>query len=251
MSQKSISALLDEYRDNNCDLALALNDIKGELNLTSRRLLNKERELQKVHEENVHLKRDVAQYEAQINTWRTMFLDLVQANTKKYTEVMAKIGLAKMPQTSAAAAAATTSTDVGRPTATTTTTAQQQMPNQRIEAVRRRRHSLGSPRILPNLNEDSMENTSDISLTPKSSMPEHITARRRAESPPRKLLIRSEVKKMDEIAEKASSRSSSNESLDSIDNKENSITNGSGRASRRAAPKNLAEPKLTTKLRRN
>lgn len=241
MNDGSNSNLLETYRNNNCDLALALNDIKGELNLTTRQLLDKERELQKVFDENAHLKREVAQYEAQLSSWRMMFIDLVQANTRKYTDVMAKIGLTTMPHTSTAA---TTSIDVGR-------SAAQQMTNQRMEVIRRRRHSIGSPRQLPNLNEESMENTSDISTTPKTSIPEQKVARRRAESPPRKLLIRSNVKKLDEIAEKSSSRSSSTESLDSIDNKENSLTNGSGRASRRAAPKNLAEPKLTTKLRRN
>lgn len=226
--------LLERYRSNNCDLALALNDLKAELYTSKQRLLLKERELQRAQEDIAHLRSDLSQRDTKLNEWRSMFIELMQANTKKYTEIMAKIGFVTAPQTFA------------NPPKTN----ERPVPRTpRMDALRRRRHSMDSPCKLSNVTEESIDNTSESSMS-KANNTENINARRRAQSPPRKLIIRSDntvdVQRTDD-----KSAFSSNESLDSIDNKENAQINAGGRPSRRTAPKNLAEPKLGTKLRRN
>lgn len=232
--EQDAAELLERYRRNNCDLAVALQDLRVELSTSKQQLLLKERELQRAQESIAHLRRDLTERDTQLHSWRSIFMDLVQTNTRKYTEVMAKIGLVTGPQP-----VAKPSNSNVRPVPRTP----------RMDALRRRRHSMDSPCKLSNVTEESIDNTSESSMS-KTNITENKAARRRAQSPPRKLIIRSD-NNID--AQRTDDRSafSSNESLDSIDNKENAQVSASGRPSRRTAPKNLAEPKLGTKLRRN
>lgn len=235
MDGESQAELLERYRENNCDLALALNDIKAELDLTNKSLLNRERELQEVRDENVQLKRDLMERDSQINTWRSLFIDLVQTNTRKYTEVMQKIGLVN------SSSQQSTSTAIRE---------NDSIQCNQVDALRRRRQNPNT--YLPNLTEESVNsqfNETEISTTPNSSIPQHhITARRRVASPEPIPPIHLKSMKDNDDGEKRN-KSSSTESLDSLD-KENEQMNSNGRPTRKTAPKNLAEPKLITKLRR-
>lgn len=247
------SELLERYRSNNCDLALALNEMKTELAVANYQLVRKERALQAKQDENAILKRDLTQCQTQLvqcqtqlSSWRALIFDMVQSNTKKYTEMMAVVGLMKAPQ----APAAPTTPLPPQPTATTSNVTARPS-NARTEAIRRRRHSVDSPQRLADLTEESTANTSDVmSSPPSSAAAENVIGRRRAQSPPRKRIIRHEPNAEPRRADAVTS--SSTESLDGLGDgdKENVLSNVTSRPSRRTAPKNLAEPKLSTKLRR-
>lgn len=257
---ESQSDLLERYRSNNCDLALALNEMKSELFVANHQLLKKNRELQAAHEENVTLKRDLAQCQAKLAACSAMVFDMVQTNTKKYTDLMAVVGLLKQPPpaTSMPPPQPSTSTTPRLPAPSTApplldaknAKSETRPPTDATSSVtRRRRHSSGSPHRLANLTEESIANTSDALTSPPKAA--NVTARRREQSPPRKRTVRSDTN-TDPRPIQCAASSSSNESLDSQDgDKENVRANASGRPSRRTAPKNLAEPKLTTKMRRN
>lgn len=246
--------LLERYRSNNCELAIALNDMKSELDAINKRMLAKEREIQTIYDENAGLKKELAIRDHQLNTWRTMFVDLVQTNTRKYTEVMQKIGLVPSPNGI---------NKINVPTQhelTTPLTVKQIESNDRLNEMRRRKFSLdGSPGRLANLTEESLSSQANESnsLTPKQSPRKHIshvTARRRVSvpiqspvsSPPKK---RTESKIEKEMAGKKTQSKPMSKIPEISD--ENKTPNLNGRPSRRTAPKNLAEPKLSTKLRRN
>lgn len=246
---------LDRYRRNNVELAEALNELKIELNIVQTQLLDRNRELQKVYVENATLKSTLAQKESQISTWRAILMDLVTSNTRKYTEVMQKIGLvpaAKEPIQS-------NESPVLR-TENTISTAATQPADQisRVNLLRRQKENDVSPSGLANLTEESIHSQFNES---KNSMPSpeksvsHVTSRRRisvpTSSPPKPL--RESQKSLNSNGETKGKKSGGKlPRLDKIID-ENSPTESvvPGRPSRKTAPKNLSEPKLGTKLRRN
>lgn len=249
--------LLERYRSNNCDLALALNELKSDLDAANKRILEKERELQIIHSENASLRCDLIQRDNQLATWRAMFVDLVQANTRKYTEVMSKIGLVptanSVNKTTTNQPQHKSSTSIAQTELNTPLKTKQSDTNDRIRA---RKFSLdASQSRLSNLTEESISsqmNHSDTFTPP--SPPKRISnvTRRRVSSfhspissPPKKR----DNPLMKELADKKANRTPMLQ-IDEF-NDENKSQNMSGRPARRTKPKNLAEPKLGTKMRRN
>lgn len=252
---ESYGELLERYRSNNCELALALNDLKIELETINRKLLAKESDYQAVCSENANLKKDLAQRDTQINNWRTAFVDLVQTNTRKYTEVMQQMGLVPM-----ANGINKTNTSSNQPSTnavtemlTTPLTTKHLTTENRVNALRRRRFSLDdSPNHrLANLTEENSHISDSSSLTPNSPSAKcHVTARRRVSVPP--VSPKSSPQKKSKDKKFIQKMTDSMEMLKIPETgDENTPQNTNGRPSRRTAPKNLAEPKLRTKLRRN
>lgn len=252
---QSYNELLERYRSNNCDLALALNDLKIELDTINRKLLAKEGDLQTVYSENASLKKELAQRDTQINNWRAAFVDLVHTNTRKYTEVMQQIGL--VPKANANNKA---NTDTNQPStnaraelSTTPLTTKHLDTDNRINALRRRRFSLDeSPNYrLANLTEENSQINDSSSLTPNSPITKcHVTARRRVSVPPVSPVSSPPKKSKDKKLIEKQTDSKPMLKIPEIGD-ENTPQNTNGRPSRRTAPKNLAEPKLRSKLRRN
>lgn len=254
---ESYDKLLERYRSNNCELALALNDMKIELDAVNRKLLAKENDLQTVYAENASLKKELAQRDNQLNTWRMAFVDLVQTNTRKCTEVMQQIGLVptansiNKPNTvSVQQSSNSTKTEVS----TTPLTTQNLAIDSRVNALRRRRFSLDdSPsHRLANLTEENSQINDSSSLTPTSPITKcHVTARRRVSIPPVSPVSSPPKKLKDKKPIEKKTDSKPMIKIPEIGD-ENTPQNTNGRPSRRTtAPKNLAEPKLRTKLRRN
>lgn len=273
MSESSIIEDLERYRRNNVELALALNEMKTELNMMQMQLLEQKRELQTVYDENATLKQTIAQKDSQMNTWRAVIVDLVTTNTKKYTEMMQKVGLVPAANET-----------VNRTTKTETKTSITVEPSGSSISHPTHKsgdsHSTGRTNVQrrPRSNEDDSpdrlsdltEETSQISnqssqfddTKSSTSSPEmcvnHVTSRRRTTSVP--LItpnppLREIQERMVGNGESKGKKSSRKvKKMDKIID-ENTPTNGinatGGRSQRRAAPKNLSEPKLSTKLRRN
>lgn len=255
---------LERYRRNNVDLAVALNDLKSELNIVQMQLLDRNRELQQVFDENAALKNTLAQKDSQISTWRALIMDLVTSNAKKCTEVMQKMGL--VPATNGATKPIENSvlktenmvtTALATLATSTTPPTKSAEQNGRADVLKRQRDYEVAPSGLADLTEESIHSQFNESKSSNAS-PEknvsHVTSRRRASvptsSPPKplresqKLLIASGETK----GKKSSAKVHKLERI--ID--ENSPVNGTNaRPSRKTAPKNLSEPKLSTKLRRN
>lgn len=247
---ESYDDLLERYRSNNCELALALNDLKIELDTINRKLLAKEGDFQAVHSENINLKKELAQRDTQLNSWRTAFVDLVQTNTRKYTEVMQQIGL--VPATNGIHKNQP-STNAREEMSTTPLTTKHLATDNRINALRRRRFSLDvSPNDrLANLTEENSQIIDSFSLTPNSPIPKcHVTARRRVSVPPVSPVSSPPKKSKDKKLKEKKAVSEPMLKIPEMGD-ENTPQNTNVRPSRRTAPKNLAEPKLRSKLRRN
>lgn len=256
MSDNSLIEDLERYRRNNIELAMALNDLKSELNLTQMQLLEQNRKLQQVYDENAMLKKNIAQKDNQLSTWRASIMDLVTTNTKKYTEMMQKIGLVP-------AAYGMSNTTVKTEKNSTTNLVSTQEKNMRIHLHRPQRQDY-SPNRLADLTEESILTQSNDSKSLLSS-PEvksnNVTSRRRASVPPmtpasplRMIQERQErlVTNGETKPKKSTSKVRKMEKIVDENTEQPNETNGNGRKSqRKAAPKSLAEPKLTTKLRRN
>lgn len=248
MCDDSLEEDLERYRRNNTELAMALNDMKMELNILQEQLLDKNRELQNVYRDNALLKSNVAHKDNQINTWRSMILELVTTNTRKYTEVMQKIGL--VPASSGAAKPFETS-KITIETKVTATDA----PD-RTNFQRKYRQNDDYAGRLSNLTEESINslfNESKDAKTPEKRKT-NVTTRRRASSftpmspnSPLRLIQERMIGNGETIPVKSSVKVVKMESI--VDeNTESQPTNA--RPSRKKAPKNLCEPKLSTKMRR-
>lgn len=246
---ESYDELLERYRSNNCELALALNDLKIELDTINRKLLTKEGDFQAVYSENINLKKELAQRDTQINSWRAAFVDLVQTNTRKYTEVMQQIGLVPAANDINKKPSANAKEEMS----TTPLTTKHLATDNRINALRRRRFSLDvSPNHrLANLSEENSQINDSSSLTPNSPITKcHVTARRRVSVPPVSPVSSPPKKSKDKKLKDKKTDSKPMLKIPEIGD-ENTPQNTNGRPSRRTAPKNMAEPKLRTKLRRN
>lgn len=267
MCDSSFEEDLDRYRRNNVELAMALNDLKGDLNTIQTELLQRNRELQRAHAENATLKLDLAQKNQQLSTWRSLIIDLVQTNTNKYSEVMKKIGL--VPSAPSTAAAVNRPNQNPPPVPKTTdkalpaSTASKPIDQNGSAAIVQRRQREKDPADfaleLSDLTEESvtsqLNESRSLESTPKKN---HVVSRRRASVPPvtppstPPLALR-------QISDRMASKGETNgkkppakaKKIDKIIDENTPINNVAGRPSRKTAPKNLSEPKLSTKLRRN
>lgn len=251
MSEENDSILedLERYRRNNFELAVALNELKSEFNIVQQQVLDKNRELQTVHSENAALKQNIVQKDNLIGTWRALIIDLVTTNTKKYTELMQNVGL--VPSANG------TTKPIGNSMQKTPSVS---VKLETVSKVQRRERPEMDEDRLPDLTEESINSQFNQSLNLSSLSPEvksvsHVTSRRRTSaalttpsSPLRMIQERfiengetkrnkpiSKVPKLDEIPD---------------ENTQNTKASG-GRPARKTAPKNLSEPKLSTKMRRN
>lgn len=256
MSDDSILEDLERYRRNNFELAVALNELKSELNIVQLQLLDKNRELQKVYGENAALRQSVSQKDTQIGTWRSLIIDLVTTNTKKYTEIMQSIGLVP------SASGTTKSNGINPPVQVEKelSTTPKVVKNSDLAAKVQRRQKQNDydeeAARLANLTEESISADSiNLAKTPEQNI-SHVTARRRtsaALAPVTTSTSPLREKNNERMVTSGESRRKKRTSpkLQNIDD-ENSHNNAtSGRPSRKTAPKNLSEPKLGTKLRRN
>lgn len=248
----SIFEDLERYRRNNVELAVALNNLKSEFNLVQMQLLAKNRELQKVYDENAALKLDIDRKDSQISTWRSLIVDLVTTNTNKYKEMMQKIGL--VPSANGTTKPAEHSTVK---TETTKISAPIENSNGRINIHRRERQD-ESPDRLANLTEESihshLNDSRSLPTSPEAVLKSHVTSRRRVSVPPMTpdLPLRVIQERLIGNGETKGKRSTSKTpQMENIIDENTPATATNGRSKRSAAPKNLSEPKLRTKLRRN
>lgn len=252
MSDDSLIEDLERYRRNNIELAVALNDLKTEFNLMQMQLLEQNRKLQQVYDENAMLKQNIAQKDSQLSIWRASIMDLVTTNTKKYTEMMQKVGLVP-------AANGMSNTTVKTEKNTSTNLVSTQEPNMRVHLHRPQRQD-NSPNRLANLTEESIHSQYNESKSLLSS-PEinsyNVTSRRRVSVPPMTpasplRVIQDRQERLVTKPKKSIAKVSKMEKIVDENTQQQNETNGNGRKSqRKAAPKSLAEPKLSTKLRRN
>lgn len=256
MCDNSLLEDLERYRRNNVELAVALNDLKTEFNIVQMQLLEKNRNLQQVYDENATLKQSIAQKDSQLSAWRALIIDLVTTNTRKYTELMQKVGLVPAEN-------GTSSTNVSTKTDPNTTTkvTPTEESNDRVTLHRRQRQNDDySPTRLPDLTEESINSqlngSRSLTTSPELHPNNHVTARRRVSVPPMtpaSPLREIQQRLVESGKPKVKKPSAKVQKMERIDD-ENTHTNeihGNGRKSqRKAAPKSLAEPKLGTKLRR-
>lgn len=260
MSDSSIIEDMERYRRNNIELAIALNDLKSELNMVQMQMLEQKHELQNVYTENAILKANLAQKDTQLNTWRAVIVDLVTTNTKKYTEMMQKIGLVPAANGTANGTANSTMTTEKESTSNAATFREQSNNRINLQRCQRLKNDY-SPTRLPDLTEESIQsNTSKCGTPSPEKKFNHITSRRRASVPPMtpasplRAIQECSIGPSDETkAKRSSARMKKMEKICDENAPTNATTNGSsgGRSKRSAAPKNLSEPKLGTKLRRN
>lgn len=270
MCDSSFEEDLDRYRRNNVELAVALNDMKADLNTMQMELLQRNRELQRAHAENATLKLEIAQKNQQLSTWRALIIDLVQTNTSKYSEVMKKIGL--VPSGAGTAAAVNRPNQnpppIPKPVPTPATSKpidQNALAN--IVQRRQKEKEVGDFSLaLSDLAEESvtsqLNESRSLESTPvkSSNAVNHVVSRRRASVPPvtppstPPLALRQCADRMISNGQTNGKKPSAKaKKMDKIIDENTPINNvaASGRPSRKTAPKNLSEPKLGTKLRRN
>lgn len=253
----SIIEDLERYRRNNVELAIALNDLKAEFNLVQMQLLEKNRELQNVYDENAALKQTIDQKDAEMSKMRASIVELVTTNTSKYREMMQKIGL--VPGGSAngpTQPAEQTTMNSG-----TKQNASTEQSNGRINIHRRQRID-NSPDRLADLTEESihsqLNDSKSVPTSPEANASSQITSRRRVSVPPMTppAPLRVIQDRLNHERSMANGRTKAKRStakvlkLEEIGD-ENSEPTTNGRSKRNAAPRNLSEPKLGTKLRRN
>lgn len=251
----SIFEDLERYRRNNVELAIALNDLKAELNVVQMQLLEKNRELQNVYDENAALKKNVDQKDAEMSKMRASIVELVTTNTNKYREMMAKIGLVPNANGSTKPAEQTTVASEKRQIAST------EQSNGRVNIHRRQRRD-GSDDRLADLTEESinsqLNDSKSVPTSPEPNAGNHVTSRRRMSMPPMTppaplRVIQDRVNQERLIANGETKPKKSTAKVQKLEKivDENAAPATNGRSKRSAAPKNLSEPKLGTKLRRN
>lgn len=258
MCDDSIEEDSERYRRNNVELAVALNDLKMEFNIVQTQLLERNRELQKVYDENATLKRNLAQKDNQISSFRSLVLDMVKSNTRKYTEVMQNVGLVSN------ASGGVTSNENPNPNLIPKTESNVSLTPEPIQPkvsvnVRRRQRENNCDMFsrLSDLTEESIRSQTNDSKSFISS-PEVIQAisRRRASAssiaPPspsplrdvrERLILNGETKGAKTMAKV--------KKMEKIIDENTPVNTTSGRPTRKTAPRNLSEPKLGTKLRRD
>lgn len=265
MCDSSYEEDLERYRQNNVELAMALNDLKTDLNNIQLELLQRNRELQRAHTENATLKQQLTEKDNQLSVWRALIVNLVQTNTRKYSEVMEKIGLVP-------AAANNRPNQLPPPPPKTTektlpTTASASKPieeNGSINTAQRRQKDKDAADFSPalsDLTEESMTSqlneSNKMETTPVKSVINHVVSRRRASVPPMTPPSTPPLTSR-QISERMVSNGETNgkkptakvKKMDKIIDENTPMNSATGRPSRKTAPKNLSEPKLGTKLRR-
>lgn len=264
MCDSSFEEDLERYRRNNVELAVALNELKADLNTIQTELLQRNRELQRAHAENATLKQELTEKDNQLSAWRAVILNMVQTNTKKYSEVMEKIGLVSAP-----AAANNRPNQCPPPipnnTAKTLTTSKPIEQNGTANIVQRRQKEKDAADFSPalsDLTEESitsqLNESKSMETTPVKSTVNHVVSRRRASVPPvtspstPPLAPRQIGERMVSNGETNGKKATAKaKRMDKIIDENTPINNVTGgRPSRKTAPKNLSEPKLGTKLRR-
>lgn len=268
MCDSSFEEDLERYRRNNVELAVALNDLKTDLNIVQMELLQRNRELQRAHAENATLKLDLMEKDKQLSTWRALIVNLVQTNTRKYSEVMEKIGLVQPAAGSTAIKRPNQfpppvpkTTEKPMPTSTASKPIE---PNGSNNIVQRRPKEKDAGDFSPdlsNLTEESMASqlneSRSLETTPVKSV-NHVVSRRRASVPPvtppssSPLAPRQMSERMVSNGETHGKKPTAKvKKMDKIIDENTPVNGATGRPSRKTAPKDLSEPKLRTKLRRN
>lgn len=264
MCDSSYEDELDRYRRNNVELAVALNEIKTDLNTIQMELLHRNRELQRAHTENAALKQELQQKDQQLQTWRLLIMDLVHTNTQKYSEFVRKMGLTPAAASTAAVnrpnecpprppppakipdqkPTASKSIEMDRPASTVQ---RRQKDNKDFDAYAPQLSDITEASINSQLNESKSANT-----TPEKSI-NHVSRRRASVPPPTPPLSnRQKVERMVSNGETIGNKSTAKvKKMDETIDENTPINGSTGRPTRRTAPKNLSEPKLGTKLRRN
>lgn len=263
MADDSILEELERYRRNNFELAVALNELKSELRHEQNQLLNKHRELQDVHSENATLKQTISQKDAQIAAWQSLIKDLVISNTRNYTELMQKVGL--MPTANGTTKPTEPSNSVVQSEKTIPTTATPVENSEEVSKLQRRPKPYENEEELAarlaDLTEESIHtqfsDSMSLELSPAKDV-SHVTARRRTSAlittapptPPSPLRVIQERLIGNGETKKKKSRAKTPK-LEKIADENAQIKGNAGRPARKTAPKNLSEPKLGTKLRRD
>lgn len=239
---------VENYKRNNFELAVSLNDMRNELNIVKYQVLTKNRELQQAHEEVAKLRQELAQRDGLIAMWRTSFIEMMQTNSKNYANMMQKIGLV----TPANGTVRPNATDTNKPL-TNGTLVKKEEPSANTLRRRPLQRVDDSPLRLPDLVEEnslrsrasssfnSMPDLSNISASSTSS------ARVEGRTPERRAAVqnvthrrRSSVPPADEKSRSPSPTDSTRSLSPTMDNAKRSTK----RPSRRARPKSLTEPKL-------
>lgn len=79
---------IEQYKDNNSQLAYNLNESKRDNRNLNDVLMQKCREYQEKCAENSQLKADLARIETQLSAWKTQIADVVKNNTRGLTQLM-------------------------------------------------------------------------------------------------------------------------------------------------------------------
>lgn len=258
MSDSSYDEDIDRYRRNNVELAVALNDLKAELNYFQTELLQRKCELQLAHADNAALKQELKQKDNQLNTWRLLIMDLVQSNTQKYSEVMKKIGLVTAASTAVNKPNEFQPVKTTEKTLPTTSTPIEQNSSGNILQRRQKENVCDFSSRLSDLTEESLTSQSNESKSLGGSPTQyvHVVSRQRASVPP--VTPSNPPSALRQLSARMVSNGETNgkkttakvKRMDKIIDENTPINGATSRPTRKTAPKNLSEPKLGTKLRR-
>lgn len=263
MCDSSYEDELERYRRNNVELAVALNDLKADMNTIQLELVQRNREIQRAHAENAALKQELIQKDNQLVQWRKLIVDLVQTNTHKYAELMQKLGLAT------AASTAVNKPCETQPMKTLSTSISKPIEQNSSANLVQRRPKVNAADFSPQLSDLTEESMSSqlnesrsLGGTPENNINHVVVSRRRASVPPMSpstppAALRQKSERMVSNGETNGKKPSAKvKRMDKIIDENTPIneqTNGgaTSRPTRKTAPRNLSEPKLSTKLRRN
>lgn len=107
--------LIENYKKNNSELALSLAEKREELRMVNAEVIQQNRELQRLQEETIFLKQELAIREDKMKRWRTAMIEMITANTTQYTKLMTMTGC-QFPG-SGSSAASVAAANANRPSA--------------------------------------------------------------------------------------------------------------------------------------
>lgn len=84
--------LIEDYKRNNSELALNLAEKREELRMVNAEIIQQNRELQRLQEETIFLKQELAIREDKMKRWRAAMIEMITANTTQYTKLMTMTG---------------------------------------------------------------------------------------------------------------------------------------------------------------
>lgn len=263
MCDSSYDDTLERYRRNNVELAVALNELKVDMSIIQNELLQRNSELQQVYAENVTLKQELLKKDNQISTWRALIMDLVQTNTKKYSELVKNIGLVAAASTTNKPNVCHTSMKTTENTLPTTSMTVEQNDGTNIAQRRQKDNGNDNSQRLADLTEESilsqLNESNSFNESPQKRI-SHVVSRRRASiasipaatSTPPSSPLRPLGERMVANGEtKGKKPTAKVKKMSEIIDENTPINGAAGRPTRKTAPRNLSEPKLSTKLRRN